>query len=261
MKEFLVPGRTDRIRYHDLPGGGVPIVFIHGLGCASSMDYPNVATQTPLASHRRILVDLLGAGFSDKPDDFGYAAEDHAAYLLQFVESLKLSAFVLFGHSMGGAVAISFAQLCPECIRHLVLTESNLDPSPESAVSNQIASQSMQEFVQTGFDSMIARAVHAENTLWAASLSLWSPIAAYRFSQSGKNGGRIDWRQTLYALALRYRRFSLATDAAGRDETELPTARRAGEIVPQRGSRHGLGKSMGFSGSSSSAPFCLASKR
>jgi len=48
MKEFLVPGRTDRIRYHDLPGEGVPIVFIHGLGCASSMDYPYVATQVLL---------------------------------------------------------------------------------------------------------------------------------------------------------------------------------------------------------------------
>ncbi len=238
MKEFLVPGRTDRIRYHDLPGEGVPIVFIHGLGCASSMDYPNVATQTPLASHRRILVDLLGAGFSDKPDDFGYAAEDHAAYLLQFVESLKLNAFVLFGHSMGGAVAISFARLCPERIRHLVLTESNLDPSPETAVSNQIASQSMEEFVQTGFDSMIARAVHAENTLWAASLSLWSPIAAYRFSQSGKNGGRIDWRQTLYTLPCAKTFLFGAQTLPDEDETELPKHGVRVEIVPNAG--HGM---------------------
>jgi pimeloyl-ACP methyl ester carboxylesterase len=153
------------------------------------MDYPNVASQAPLSSHRRILVDLLGAGFSDKPDDFGYAAEDHAEYLLNFVETLELDTFVLFGHSMGGAVAISLARLCPERIKHLILTESNLDPSPESAVSNQIASQSKEEFLSSGFESMVQRAIHSGNTLWAASLSLWSPVAAYGFSCSGKNGG------------------------------------------------------------------------
>jgi len=238
MKEFIVPGRTDRIRYHDLPGEGVPIVFVHGLGCASSMDYPNVAAQQPLSGHRRILVDLLGAGFSDKPDDFGYAAEDHAEYLLAFVESLKLDSFVLFGHSLGGAVAISLAKLCPERIIHLVLTESNLDPSPVSAVSNQIASQPMDAFLHTGFDSLVQRAVHAGNTLWAASLSLWSPVAAYRFSQSGKNGGRVSWRQTLYGLPCRRTFVFGERSLPDEDETELPKHGVMVEIIPNAG--HGM---------------------
>lgn len=238
MKEFIVPGRTDRIRYHDLPGEGIPIVFIHGLGCASSMDYPNVAAKPPLSGHRRILVDLLGAGFSDKPDDFGYAAEDHAAYLLAFVESLNLDAFVLFGHSLGGAVAISLASLCPERIFHLVLTESNLDPSPVHAVSNQIASQPMETFLRTGFNSMVQRAVHAGNTLWAASLSLWSPVAAYRFSQSGKNGGRTSWRQTLYDLPCAKTFLFGERTLPDEDEAELPKHGVRVEVVPSAG--HGM---------------------
>lgn len=235
MKEFILPGRTDRIRYHDLPGGGTPIVFIHGLGCASSMDYPNVAAQAPLSSHRRILVDLLGAGFSDKPDDFSYAAEDHAEYLLNFIEALELDAFVLFGHSMGGAVAISLARLCPERIKHLILTESNLDPSPESAVSNQIGSQSREEFLSSGFEAMVQRAIHSGNTLWAASLALWAPVAAYGFSCSGKNGGRIPWRETLYALPCPKTFVFGEQTLPDPDETEL---RRHGvrvEIIPNVG--------------------------
>lgn len=34
-------------------------LFIHGLGCAGSFDYPEVAAQTDLIEHRRILIDLL----------------------------------------------------------------------------------------------------------------------------------------------------------------------------------------------------------
>lgn len=33
-----VAGAT--LRWHDFPGDGLPVVFIHGLGCASSYDYP-----------------------------------------------------------------------------------------------------------------------------------------------------------------------------------------------------------------------------
>jgi hypothetical protein len=30
------------VRWLDLPGDGVPLVFVHGLGCASSYEYPRV---------------------------------------------------------------------------------------------------------------------------------------------------------------------------------------------------------------------------
>jgi pimeloyl-ACP methyl ester carboxylesterase len=67
-----------RLRYHDLPGSGVPLLFVHGLGCASSSDFPRVAADPALAGRRRLLLDLLGAGFSDRPDDFAYSVAAHA---------------------------------------------------------------------------------------------------------------------------------------------------------------------------------------
>ena len=58
MKEYLIPGTEHILRYHDLPGKEMPILFLHGLGCAGSFDYPEVAALDPLRNHRRILVDL-----------------------------------------------------------------------------------------------------------------------------------------------------------------------------------------------------------
>ena len=71
---------NNKMRYHDLPGKDTPIIFIHGLGCAGSFDYPEVAAQSDLINHRRILIDLLGSGFSDKPDNYLYTVKEHAKF-------------------------------------------------------------------------------------------------------------------------------------------------------------------------------------
>ncbi|MEA1103823.1 hypothetical protein U8M76_13580, partial [Klebsiella pneumoniae] len=48
-----VAGAT--LRWHDFPGDGLPVVFIHGLGCASSYDYPRIASDPALRERRKIL--------------------------------------------------------------------------------------------------------------------------------------------------------------------------------------------------------------
>src|SRR5512133_1685535 len=132
MKQYKLKNGS-AVRYQDLPGDGIPIVVLHGLGCASSFEYPAVLADPALRGRRALLIDLLGAGYSDKPRDFGYSVEEHAAYLNEMLRGLGLTEFVLFGHSLGGAVAICLAGLMPECIRCLILTESNLDRSPVGA--------------------------------------------------------------------------------------------------------------------------------
>ncbi len=46
-----VAGAT--LRWHDFPGDGLPVVFIHGLGCASSYDYPRIASDPALRERRK----------------------------------------------------------------------------------------------------------------------------------------------------------------------------------------------------------------
>lgn len=40
MNSFYSQHAGCTVRWHDLPGTGDPVVFIHGLGCASSYEYP-----------------------------------------------------------------------------------------------------------------------------------------------------------------------------------------------------------------------------
>ncbi|MFC4241789.1 alpha/beta fold hydrolase [Gryllotalpicola reticulitermitis] len=150
MREFWSASANAFLRFVDLPGDDVPILFVHGHGCAGSFDYPEVAAQPGLAQHRRILVDLIGAGYSDRPAEFGYTVDDHAGVLQELVEWLDLDALIIFGHSAGGAIALELARRVGRRLRGLVLSEANLDPSPPDAGSYRVASQSEEQFVGRG---------------------------------------------------------------------------------------------------------------
>lgn len=201
MKEFFAKKTNAWMRYHDLESEGIPILFIHGLGCASSFDYPQVAAMKELADHRRILVDLLGSGFSDKPEDFGYSMKDHAGYLVDFIASLGLEKLILFGHSMGGAVVLSLAARCPECLAGVIISEGNLDAGG-GFFSRQVAAYAEEDYVAAGHQKMMADSRREGNTQWAASMAVSLPQAIYRQSRSLVEGGTPGWRDTLYALSV-----------------------------------------------------------
>lgn len=199
MKEYVVDKLNNKMRYHDFPGEDTPIIFIHGLGCSGSFDYPEVAAQTDLVNHRRILVDLLGSGFSDKPEDFPYTVKAHADYLFRFVQELKLNKVIIFGHSLGGAVAIELAHKCRDNVETIVLSESNLDKSKPGAVSYEFGAYDEEDFVNSIFDEAVIEN-SMKNSMWAATLSVWSPEAVSRISKSAVVGGEPSWREVLYSL-------------------------------------------------------------
>jgi pimeloyl-ACP methyl ester carboxylesterase len=199
MKAYALKDSGWCLRYHDLPGPETPVIFLHGLGCAGSMDYPEVAAQPPLSGHRRIIIDLLGCGFSDKPMDFDYTVAAHARYLLEFIASLNPGSFILFGHSLGGAVALSLAALHPPGLDRLILAESNLDAGG-GATSRAITAYSLEEFVSRGFSELIAENIREGNHMWAANLSAASPVAIHRWAQSAIDGVSPSWREILHTL-------------------------------------------------------------
>lgn len=200
MQEFVLRDSKNRMRYHDFPGEGIPILFIHGLGCAGSFDYPQVAAQRELSEHRCILVDLLGSGFSDKPDDFGYTVSNHAEYLLDFVSRLDLDQFIIFGHSLGGAVALSLADRCRDRIGKIVLSEANLD-SGGGSTSKAIGAYGENEFLCEGFREIALQSQRTFNEMWAASFSVTSPTALYRVSKSAIEGQIPSSREILYSFS------------------------------------------------------------
>lgn len=189
------------LRFHDLPGLGPPLLFVHGLGCASSCDYPRVATEPALADRRRLLVDLLGSGFSDRPEAFGYTVEDHARTLAALVDGLGLAPVDLYGHSMGGAVAITLAALRPARVGRIVLCEPNLVPGG-GFFSSPIAAQDEAVYARVGHALTVAAAREAGNVVWAGSLATTSPRAVHRGATSLVRGSSPTWLAQLAALAL-----------------------------------------------------------
>jgi pimeloyl-ACP methyl ester carboxylesterase len=176
-------------------------VFIHGLGCASSCDFPVVAGNPALAGRRKLLVDLLGSGFSDRPADFNYTIDGHARCVAEATRQLALEAVDLFGHSMGGAVAIVAASLLGDRVRHLVLAEPNLEPGG-GGMSRRIAAMSEADYVSHGHDELVQSSRSEGNDVWAASLSLSAAYAVHRGATSLVHGSNPPWSAVMAGTAV-----------------------------------------------------------
>lgn len=197
MKEYTLRGSRFKLRYFDFPGEKTPILFLHGLGCAGSFDYIDVAFQESLADHRKIVIDLLGAGYSDKPESFVYSVKAHAKYLKEFLEDRNLENVIVYGHSLGGAVAIELCAFCGERVEKLILNEPNLEPSEESAASWEIARLSC-ENLEAELSLKIQEYEKSGNTMWTSTLKNWLPKAAYEISKDAIVGGDPLWKTTVH---------------------------------------------------------------
>lgn len=88
------------------PGGGKPILFIHGWP-ASHQLFEYQFNQLPGHGYRCIGMDIRGFGKSDKPWR-GYNYDRLADDVRGIVEALHLEEFTLAGHSVGGAIATRY---------------------------------------------------------------------------------------------------------------------------------------------------------
>ncbi len=105
-----------------------PTILIHGAGGHHLFWPPQIRR---LHEERIFAPDLPGHG---KSSGLGrHAIEDYSADVLEFVGILNLSASVLVGHSMGGAIALDIALRFPERVTGLVLvgTGARLRVAPE----------------------------------------------------------------------------------------------------------------------------------
>jgi pimeloyl-ACP methyl ester carboxylesterase len=106
-------------RYWDL-GAGPPVLLLHGLG-ASAESWEPVAG--PLSRYHRVLIpDLIGFGFTDKPD-IDYTLEAFVGFVGAFMQSLDIARTSLIGHSLGGAIALRIAIEHPEWVDYLAVAD------------------------------------------------------------------------------------------------------------------------------------------
>ncbi|MGK5444645.1 alpha/beta fold hydrolase [Micromonospora sp. URMC 105] len=177
MRDATVGPDGARMRWVEVSGAEPVRVYLHGLGAMSAPYFVPVATRPELAGHRSLFVDLLGHGLSDRPPDFGYTLQEHAATLATALDSAGVRAAEVVAHSMGGAVAIVLAHHRPDLVARLVLVEANLEPSPApKAGGSGINAYTEAEFLAGGLADTLDRV----GPQWAATMRLADPVGLHR---------------------------------------------------------------------------------
>lgn len=126
-------------------GVGKPIVLLHGLGLNHTI-WQNIAGLYKEQA-QFILPDLRGHGGSQ----LGAAnetIEQYAEDIRELLDKLKLEKVLLGGHSMGGYVALAFAEKYPERLASLVMIASNAGPDSDARKAQRL--QEVENIKATG---------------------------------------------------------------------------------------------------------------
>lgn len=150
VRTVMVDGQ--RIAYLDA-GSGPPVILLHGFGGALwQWEYQQAALS---ASHRVITLDLLGAGWSDKPD-IEYTPDQILESFRGFMDAVGVQRASLVGNSMGAGVAMGMALTYPERVDRLVLIAGLPDRVRDKVTS-----------------PLIKRALESRVPVWLAALGNW----------------------------------------------------------------------------------------
>ncbi len=156
MKTVHLPTHHASLRYLEVPGTDPPLLWLHGWQCTATGELLDAAVQPELSGRRSLLVDFLGHGYSDRPDEFGYTLEDHADTIVTLLESLGLRECGIVGHSMGGTIAIGVAAARPDIVSLLILAEGGPDVGEiDPDDPGYLEGESEADFVASGYADLL----------------------------------------------------------------------------------------------------------
>jgi pimeloyl-ACP methyl ester carboxylesterase len=125
--------KNTKISYSDT-GKGNAVVLLHGF--LENQTMWQDLTPELSKKHRVITLDLLGHG---ETDCLGYvhSMEDNAEIVQAVLSKLRIRRAIFVGHSMGGYVALAFAEMYPEKVKGLVLMNSTSKADSEERKTNR----------------------------------------------------------------------------------------------------------------------------
>ena len=137
-------------------GKGKTIVLLHGF-LESSTIWKNVVSAFK-ETHQIIAIDLLGHGKTEK---LGYihSMETMAETVHAVLSELKIEKASIIGHSMGGYVALAFAEKFPQQLEKLVLLNSSTVADSEERKENRdrakrLVKQNKQAFISMAIKNL-----------------------------------------------------------------------------------------------------------
>lgn len=120
-KSYMVKTHVAHQHVYDIKGRGTlpPVVFLHGIG-TSTIAYRKVLSVLQRFSRRILAPDAPGHGFSGEPF-LPVSAEMLYSGMESVINSEMDEPAIVFGNSMGGAIAIKYALENPSRVLGLVL--------------------------------------------------------------------------------------------------------------------------------------------
>ncbi len=109
-------------------GNGDPVVLLHGLNGVVE-DFTGALIDRLAEEHEVLAIDRPGYGFTDRPDPAISQMPRQAAWLDNLLAELGVEDAIVVGHSLGGALATTYALDHPHRVRGLVLVAPYLYPN------------------------------------------------------------------------------------------------------------------------------------
>ncbi len=132
---------------------GEPLVFLHGVGGHLEAYNRNILAH---GKHFRVAaIDMIGHGFTDKPDR-DYELADYVGHLRDVCDALGFDRVHISGESLGGWVAVKFALAYPDRVAKLVLnTAGGLTADP--LVMAAIKKKTLDAVANASYETVKAR--------------------------------------------------------------------------------------------------------
>ena len=186
---MILEYKNANIFYTD-EGKGTAIVLIHGFLENTTMWHKI----TPELSKRNriITIDLLGHG---KSDCLGYmhSMEVFAETINAVLKHLRIRKCILIGHSLGGYVALAFAEKNPQKVKGLCLMNSTSNEDDDERKTLRLRANKM---IQNNFTNMVrmsfanlfgekSKTLHKDEMETSLKEALQTPIQGYIAAQEG----------------------------------------------------------------------------
>jgi pimeloyl-ACP methyl ester carboxylesterase len=143
LQENFIKYKTKNIFYRKY-GSGKPVMFVHGFGEDGTIWTNQIAA---LQNHYLLLIpDLPGSGKSEMLTENNISIADYAAVLQAILAQEKITQCCMLGHSMGGYIALAFAEKYPNLLNSLGLLHSSAYADTELKITTR---KKAIEFIQT----------------------------------------------------------------------------------------------------------------
>lgn len=159
--EIVYKDHPLQIVYFIRSGEKETVVYLHGLGCSKN-DFFEAVSRAELKEYTLIAFDFPGCGNSPYPEDLHLEIDDLVEITHLVVSTLSIDDFVIIGHSMGGLVALIYAEKYGEHVKGFINVEGNL-ASEDCFFSREVAQHSFTYFTTTAFEDIKHRLAHSKN--------------------------------------------------------------------------------------------------